>query len=333
MRRTLYLHIGSHRTATTSIQHFMNSNFQALIKHGYLYPYKVPRHVKLMNALFSGEQTIGEVAADLTTRAEGWGNIDAIVLSDEDISIRPDPGLLAGFRDHFDVKVVFFMRRQDLWLESWYFQNIKWQWNPKLSHCTFDEFLTHREDFHWIHYNRYVARLEELFGAENVLLSVFEKPQMPDGPVMEFCRQIGLNDTTGFSDAPHVNSSMSAEMVGFIRHLPLDSFKPPERDLLRVALEQVDRHHLKNSGKQSERMMPYDLRTAMLQIYEDGNQTLAARRFGRSALFMEPLPAPDAPLAQLALPAEPAEVLHRFVAPLLTRLVENQTISGKNAKP
>lgn len=330
MRRTLYLHIGSHRTATTSIQHFMHSNFQALLKRGYFYPYKVARHIKLMNALFSGKQTIDEAAADLTARADGWGDINAIVLSDEDISVRPDPGLLAAFRDHFDVKVVFSMRRQDLWLESWYFQNIKWQWNPLLSHCTFEDFLTHREEFHWIHYERYVARLEDLFGAENVLLSVFEKQQMPDGPVMEFCRQIGLDDTAGFSDAPHINSSMSAEMVEFIRHLPLHSFQPPERDLLRVALEEVDRDHLKNTGKQSERMMPHDLRRTVLQIYEDGNQTLAARRFGRPALFLDPLPDPDTALAQVTLPTDPAEVLNRFVGPLLSQLVENQTISGKN---
>lgn len=274
-----------------------------------------------------------DAAADLTARADGWGGINAIVLSDEDISTRTDPGLLKQFQKQFDVKIVFSMRRQDLWLESWYFQNIKWQWNPKLSHCTFDQFLSYREDFHWIHYDRYVRLLEGLFGAENVLLSVFEKQQMPDGPVMDFCRQIGLEDTSGLSNTPHFNSSMSAEMVEFIRHLPLDTFDPPERDLLRVALEQVDRLHLKNAGKQSERLMPLNLRTSILQIYEMGNAALASRRFDRKALFLDPLPDASAPLARMDLSANSSDVLHRFVGPLLKQLVTNNTISGANAKP
>jgi hypothetical protein len=333
MRKTLYLHIGSHRTATTSIQQFMNRNFETLTKRGYLYPYSMPRHARLMNALFAGTQTVADVAADLIARADAKaGNVNTIVLSDEDISIRHDPGVLAQFQDHFDVRIVYSMRRQDLWLESWYFQNIKWQWIPKLSHCTFETFLTHREDFHWIHYDRYVSRLEAMFGSENVLLTVFEKQQMLDGPVIEFCRKIGLTDLKGFTKAPHVNSSMSAQMVEVMRHLPLDSFNPAERNLMRRALEEVDQLHLKNTGKQSELLMPRDKREAVLHIYEAGNQALAARRFGRRDLFLDPLPRADASLASLTLPHSPAELLERFIGPLLTRMVENGTISGANVK-
>ena len=332
MRRTLYLHIGSHRTGTTSIQRFLLKNFATLTKRGYLYPYQVSRHIKLINELFSGKRTVKDAAQNLTERADRWGSVHSIVLSDEDISTRRDPALLAAFQKDFDVKVVFFIRRQDLWLESWYFQNIKWQWNPELSHCTFEQFLAHRDTFHWIHYNRYIARLEALFGAENVHLAMFETPQMPDGPVTEFCRQIGLTDMAGLTAPQHFNASMSAEMVAFIRHLPLDSFNPPERDLLRVALEQVDQVHLRNTTKQSERIMPHDLRCSILREYEKGNAALATRRFGRERLFLDPLPDPDAPLARLDLPADPSEVIHRFVGPLLTRLVQNKTISGDNPK-
>ncbi|WP_415918905.1 hypothetical protein [Tateyamaria sp. SN6-1] len=311
----------------------MKENVVALSERGYLLPYKVARHIRVMNGLFSGNRNVKETAEGLIERAEQRGGIHSIILSDEDISIRPDPALLAEFREWFDVKVVFSMRRQDLWLESWYFQNIKWQWNPVLSHCTFDEFMAHQDSFHWIHYDQYVARLEDLFGAENVLLSVFEKQQMPDGPVACFCDMIGLGDISELKRPRHVNSSMSAEMVAFIRHLPLDKFAPPERDLLRVALEQVDRTALGNTEKQSERIMPHDQRRAVLAEYEAGNRALAQRRFGRDTLFMEPLPSEDATLAHLELPQDPAAVLSRFVAPLLEQLVANKTISGDNPKP
>ncbi|MDJ0820538.1 MAG: hypothetical protein QNJ09_01850 [Paracoccaceae bacterium] len=337
MQRKLFLHIGSHRTATTSIQQFMFANFEALKKTGILYPMRVARHQRLINTIFAGKRNSAEVGQDLMERAAkheaALGKpIGTVVLSDEDISMRRDLSPLAGLREHFDVQVVFSLRRQDLWLESWFFQNIKWQWIPHLSHCTFDEFLERREEFHWIRYNRYVQHLEDVFGAENIRLNVFEKQQMPDGPVVAFCKQIGLTDLSTCSTPPHVNSSMSAEMVEFLRHIPLDTFDPPERDLLRQAFEAVDRNVLGNTGKQSELLLSPDQRRAILAIYAEGNRALAQRHFNRDQLFLDPLPAEDAPLAQMTLPADTDTLLARFVAPLLTQLVKSGTISATRKK-
>jgi len=333
MKRTLYIHIGSHRTATTSVQRFLHRSFERLLQNGYLYPYRVARHFQLVNRLFDGDRTVDEVAQDFNKRADDKkAGIHSFIISDEDICMRPDLSLLAEFRTHFDVKIVYGLRRQDLWLESWYFQNVKWQWNPALSHCTFDEFLARRQEFHWIHYDRYVQHLEDLFGQENILLSCFEKEQQPDGPVNAFCRLVGLDALIGTDAVPHVNSSMSAAMVEFTRHLPMDEFKPPERELLRRALETVDQTSLGHSGKQSERMMPLEQRQATLAEYAAGNQALAERYFNRSALFLQPLPPQDAPLANLALPADSQQLVALYIAPLLRELVANGTIAAAPPK-
>lgn len=332
MRQTLFLHIGSHRTATTSIQHFMFRNLDNLLKQGVFYPFKVARHDNLMRKLFSERETVDNVASEILSRvADKPHPVSSVVLSDEDISMRPDPAVLAGFRDHFDVKVIYSLRRQDLWLESWFFQNIKWQWMPKYAHCTFEDFISYRDDFHWIHYDRYIARLEELFGQENIQLSIFEKEQMPDGPVVDFCRHIGITDLEGFGNPPHVNSSMSAEMVEFIRHLPLDQFKPPERDMMRRALEHIDRTTLGNTGKQSERLLPLADRRKILAEFDEGNRAIARRYFGRDKLFLAPLPDKAAPLANLALPGAPDQLMNRFVGPLISHLVSRGIISKENA--
>lgn len=331
MTRTLYLHIGCHRTATTSIQRFLLQNFDALIAQGCLLPFRKPRHFEMINAVIGGSRSIDQAAAQLNDRAnskEPAARISRIIVSDEDICMRPDISILGKFREHFDVKVIYALRRQDLWLESWYFQNIKWQWNPGLSHCTFSEFLDRREEFHWIHYDRYVRHLEEVFGAENVILNIFEKEQMPKGPVAAFCEATGLEEVIEASPAPHVNSSMSAAMVEFARHLPMDEFKPPQRDLLRRALEAVDKKVLGHTGKQSERLMPRDLREAILSEYEAGNQALADRYFDREALFLEPLPEADAPLAKLEIPGDSPALIERFVAPLLRQMVADGMISA-----
>lgn len=322
MKRTLYIHIGAHRTATTSIQRFMKANFMQLQRRGYLIPFGAGRHFGLVNSLFSGAMTIDEAAADLNARADKKKtDIHSIVLSDEDICMRRNLTLLAEFRGHFEVRIVFSMRRQDLWLESWHQQNVKWQWNPELAHLTFEAFMARRDRFFWIHYDAVVQHLEKLFGADALSLMVFEKSRMPEGPVAAFCDAIGLADRTGLAAAPHINLSLSPLMSEFMRTLPLDEFPGPERRLWEQACRAVDEARRKSAGAQSALLMGLDVRRAVLAEYEPGNAVVARRYFDRDALFGDPLPAADAPLALQTLPADSYETIRSFVAPMMREIV------------
>lgn len=313
--RTLYIHIGAHRTATTSVQKFLQTNFVKLQRLGYFHPYNAGRHVALMNRLFSGEAQVAEVAADITARADGKAHeLHSVVLSDEDICMRRDLSVLARFREHFDVKIVFALRRQDLWLESWYLQNVKWQWNPSLAHLTFEEFLKRREEFFWIHYDAYLQHVEELFGRDNVLVYAFDKAQMPDGPVAAFCDAIGLADRATLAPAPHTNTSMSPAMSEFMRVLPLDEVPPTQRKFFERACAQVDKTRTKEHGRQSNLLMDAATRLRILNLYTPGNSAVALRYFERETLFLDPLPAPDAPLAEMRLPSEGYAVMQNYVA-------------------
>lgn len=331
MKRKLYLHIGNHRTATSSIQQFMKQNFHELLAKGVFHPLGVGRHHGVMNDIFRGRRSVEEVSRTINQRADGRkANITTVTLSDEDISQRGDLKHLTEFQKYFDLRIIFSIRRQDLWLESWYFQNVKWQWNPRLAHCTFDEFLEHRKKFAWIQYDSFLTKLEGLFGKENICLTVFEKEQMARGPIAEFLRVIGIDTLDGFTDPPHANASMSAEMVEFLRHIPLHKLQHGERDIMRRAFEAVDRTYLGHTSKQSERLLERPARDALLAEYSDGNTKVARRYFDRDDLFLAPLPAKDAELAELKLPDDPARLIERFVAPMILHLVENGTISSRN---
>lgn len=323
MKRKLYIHIGAHRTATTSIQRFMHANFPALITKGYLYPYRIPRHMALINNIFNGIRTVEDVAKDFNTRADSKDHdIHSLVISDEDIAFRKSLKRLAKFKEHFDVKIVMFLRRQDLWLESWYFQNVKWQWDKRYCHLTFPEFMAQRKDFHWVHYDRYLADVAKHFGKENVLLSVFERDQMPGGPIAEFCRQIGLSDLEGMTEPPSTNASYDPEFVEFIRHLPLDDVPTQERHVLRMVLEAVHDKHITKGKKSIQRVLGYEERVELMQHYDAGNAKIAQAYFDREQLFLDPMPAPDAPISELKMPSDPSDVLERYVAPLILELYE-----------
>ena len=324
-KRQLFFHVGAHRTATTSTQKFLKANGGALLQQGVLYPYRVSRHLKVMNQLFSGKLDPADLAADLTTRADNRPKpVHTIVMSDEDIIMRRDLTPLARLREWFDVTILYTLRRQDLWLESWYFQNVKWQWDRSLAHLTFDQFMAQRDRFHWIHYDDCVRGLEGLFGSENIRLGVFEKAQMPKGPVIELAERIGLTDLDSFTEPPHINSSMSAEVVELARRLPLDQLEPPERHMLRRALEALDREVLGNTGKQSERLLDRRARERVLKDYAAGNRAVAERYFGREALFLEPLPDRGASLAKLEIPGDSATLIDRLVAPLLLQMIADR---------
>ena len=320
---TLYLHIGTHRTATSSVQAFMLSNWQALLTKGIFHPLHIARHFALFNAIFSGRRSVKEVSLDLLSRAAKHPvDIRAIILSDEDVCMRRDLSVLAEFRKHFDVKVIFALRRQDLWLESWYLQNIKWQWDESLSHLTLDEFMARSDEFHWAHYDRLLTQLEGLFGQENVLPYVFEKSQMPGGPVAAFCDRIGLTDLTGLTPAPHFNSSHSPSIAEFVRCLPLDEAPDKYRTRLEAAVKAVDQQLAQAAGRHSSLLLDHDSRLALLETHAAGNANVARRYFGRDALFLDPLPAPDAALAQMKLPPDSATLMRDYVAPMIRGLIK-----------
>ena len=338
MPRTLYLHIGAHRTATTSTQFYLDRNRDALPARGVLYPMKVRRHLQTFNQLFAEELTVAAVCDRLeadadAAEAETGEPVHTIVLSDEDVAMRPDLSRLQGFTERFDTRAIYSMRRQDIWLESWYFQNIKWQWIDGLSHATFADFMARRADFHWIDYDAVLTRLEALFGRDAVVPLVFETGQMPDGPVAAFCDAIGLTDREGLQDAVHANTSRSPQMAEFMRHLPLDQAPPQVRNALIHACERVDRKVLGNTGKQSERIMPARQRRQVMAGFEPGNQAVAQRYFGRDRLFLDPLPGRLASLARMALPKSTDALMAQYVGPMLAELLAHDMIKPGTGKP
>ncbi|KKM95508.1 hypothetical protein LCGC14_1187500 [marine sediment metagenome] len=299
---------------------FMKANFVNMQKKGYFHPFAAGRHFALMNRIFDGQITADEAGLDIEARADSKEHpIHSVVLSDEDICMRRDLSPLAGLRDRFDVKVVFVLRRQDLWLESWYQQNVKWQWNPALAHLSFPEFFARRDEFFWIDYDAMMHKLGGLFGADNIICLSFERPQMPEGPVAAFCDAIGLTDRAGFAPAPHTNVSLSPLMTEFMRTLPLDEIPPKQRRVFEQACAEADKQITGQSGPQSTLFLDPESRAALMRDHAPGNAALA-RRLNRETLFTQPLPPADAPLAPQRLPQDSYALQRDFTGPFLRAL-------------
>lgn len=316
--RKLFLHVGVHRTGTTSTQKFLRQNFDILRGRGYLYPFGVARHEDHVRRMARGNLSVADFADDLQRRADSHATgIHSVIISDEDMSCIRDFSLFAPLSRQFDVRVVVSLRRQDLWLESWYLQNVKWQWQPALSHLPFAEFMDRRDEFFWIDYAERLAHYEAIFGEGSVVASVFERTDMPQGPIAAFLGMVGIHDHSGFGPFDHANSSLSPKMSEFVRLLPLDRIEPPERRLLEKAIAEVDAR-LETNG--SKLVMPHDQRLRVLEEFAGSNARTATRYIGRDLLFNDPVPGADAPLADMDIPLMSSDLMRDFVSPIFAAL-------------
>ena len=141
MRKRLILHIGMHKTGSSSIQHFLSRNRLALAAAGVLYPRSVgpdgrrqPKH----NAIFSAisheidhgapHPVLGPSSEviDAMARRIAVSRAKTAILSAEGFS-GENPAFaraLSPLRERFNVTVVAFLREPGAWLESFYRQMV-----------------------------------------------------------------------------------------------------------------------------------------------------------------------------------------------------------------
>lgn len=147
----VFLHIGMPKTGTTSIQHFLNQNRRALCARGFVVPrtpgrtnhknlalYALPDHGRQKMRRANGLDTPGEIMrfrelflTRFAEEAASWSNDQTVVLSSEHMSLLRKPDdfqrlkrLLAVMGDR-PIRIVIYLRRQDLFYLSGYSQRIK----------------------------------------------------------------------------------------------------------------------------------------------------------------------------------------------------------------
>lgn len=134
--KTLYLHIGTPKTATSSIQKFLAQNREVLESKGYVFPKSLHRYLNV-NARRNGHFLVRKVEKAEGGRdhelekqylQEGYDLIakefqtyDHVILSDESVwfaSSYPCKDLFTDLKkqaddNHYQVKIIVYLRRQD----------------------------------------------------------------------------------------------------------------------------------------------------------------------------------------------------------------------------
>lgn len=194
--KTLYLHIGTAKTATSSIQKYCLINQEVLNKYNYSYPlmpFEYPgvnerRNGHFLLYTFHEERWTDEdkqeyrdnLAEGLKRVKQIFKEVDNIVLSDESLwtassYTRYNPIEIIkkdADENNYTVKVIVYLRRQDNYISSRWNQFVKYEGRPQ----------TFKNHVKWImnnnrlivEYDKSLDAISNLIGKDNVIVRRFE---------------------------------------------------------------------------------------------------------------------------------------------------------------
>ncbi|QEM82177.1 hypothetical protein [Halomonas binhaiensis] len=276
----LYIHFGIHRTGSTSIQACLNNSFNILKSHGFLYPRikGMSDHVRIPWMLNSGKLSSEDVLAEIDSQKNELTH--TVILSAEDFCLVRNSDFFERLKKEYSVSVVLYLKRQDLWLESWYNQHIKWPWDKKFSSCTPEAFLTDfSRDFYWMNYKSLLERLEKIFGKNNLKLNVVDSYGVKD-TVKDFMQVVGI-DSRWLNSYKDQNASLSSVKLDIIRRLDVYDLKPAERHKVIRAINTLDIPE--DNGKKI--VFSDEQVESILSYYNASNEYVAKKYFERDELF------------------------------------------------
>ena len=211
----IFLHIGLPKTGTSTLQNFLFENAAELKAQGALYPKGLwdvkRRHPELAHCFLpANRKRYAHVWSEMHTIIQ-QADEEVIVLSSEAFSNLNAKALelLKKELSPYQVTLVAYLRRLDLWIESSYLQNIK----SGAYTGTMTDFLPRVAPD--IFYKK-VLLWQNLFGKDNLEVRLLERELIPD-ICTDFVNLIGLLGK-GFEAVPDSNVKPTlAQMVALYK--------------------------------------------------------------------------------------------------------------------
>jgi hypothetical protein len=277
VKKRLILHAGIHRTGTTSIQQALFYNAASLLRAGILYPKPMDGSNAINHQRLAWDISERQIELpELSEWAASLAQIDAhtVILSAEDFCRIRNLDFLECFSAHFEIEVAMYLRRQDIWVNSWYNQHVKWPFDPVLSRCTPQQFLGHLPKFHWLNYFNTLERWCNAIGRDRTHIGILEKGQIQD-PLADLCEFCGVDFVLEQFSNSRANESLPAEQISILRGLGMARYGTDIRNKIIQAVSKLP-------GSSDSNVYPRALRRLILERYGTGNQMVAEQFLGRT---------------------------------------------------
>lgn len=287
----LYIHIGAGKCGSTAIQQFLRRNAAKLVESGILIP---SANLSFEGNIFGNQiwvfenllkRKLGEARNVVQKRLKALkdhmdkSGFHTMVISAENLS---NPvgfeKLFSGCNELFEVKIVFYIRRQDDYLLS------AWQqWGLKISE-SFDSWLSN--DTWWLsngtwfpkkclwgNWHECLLPWEKMFGCENVVLKRYAPDKLIDGDVVkDFCVSCGFFTNEIFVDKPAANRSFN-DIVTRLAYDANDLFTGIHDNRLYEMFRRFGGPSVYKNRKGSS-LLTLEKRMKILKTFESGNARL-----------------------------------------------------------
>ncbi|MEM9453166.1 MAG: hypothetical protein AAGF11_03245 [Myxococcota bacterium] len=297
--RTLTLHVGTHKTGSTSLQAFLLQNKARLADRGYDYPtegcYCWPRsgHSPLAHALAGTRPAWLDPARVIPGRVECVQAIRRrieqvgaphVLISTEHFFTHVPPQVLRQTFDGlgYHLRVLVFLRPQDEFLESRYAQSVK------VGRCqqSFESFVQEQlaDRTSYGHYLPPLRRLAAAFGPMNLLLRTFRSQQPRTRLFSRFLEAVGLDLDDDFILPEARNASLPAELTRTLAALQaqIEGEQVRRASLNRWLLEANRPPAFPDS---ETRLLSPEAAQRIMACFEEQNAEIARSFLGRKELF------------------------------------------------
>lgn len=335
---TLYLHIGSHKTATSSIQKFLSDcskefniyypmagRINGSMHHALVYDL-LSEIGDDVTGLFFGPNVQGEVWRDFAHEIESISDQDVVVSSEEFFGIYARVGRraieeLRKKLSMFDtIKIVVYLRRQDSFCESSYNQNIKFsKWTG--------DFVDQMRNLDTIRFDYFeiLSQWANVFGAENIIVKAFDQDALLEKDIIkDFMKILGVDlhvDTGEYK----INEKIPDELLELKRCINYTPYPFPEyRDgvndfILRLKTIRYNKGLLH---------MPREYYEEMAPVWKEVNLKISKKFLAGAGLFVNDF-----------LPSEQVDFLEDYNSAYMENLISicesamcNEKISSANEK-
>lgn len=298
------LHIGTEKTGTTSIQHFMSQNRTALLAKGVLYPNLGSRkdaHFDLVNSVHPLDnggrhmEFLGPVTQPIDFL---WNKLaecinehsdKTIVLSAEHFSSRLRENALKYISDFFQKlgitpEIIIYLRPQPDYIESSYSTEIK-AGSPKVFKKVMEQYQTQTIRYD---YEQLIDLWAGFFSKDSIKIIPYEKSSIGDDIRLNFLSAIGVKDFSGLDLAKtKLNEKWSNPMLEFARlaNARMKHIQGQERlDFLAFAQEIIARE----LQPQPSHLMTFEQYNEVMTFYAASNARMCQKYLpDRQALFID----------------------------------------------
>jgi len=322
--KKIILHIGRHKTGTSSLQRFLVENRDVLEKHGYYYPRSAIKgygHHEIAQPLSKREMlrkkldevvTQPQFAAFFEEIEDAIGERDVIVSSEAFQNCAPS--LIAQLFSDYDVEVHVYLREQAGYLVSSYAQSIQATANQMT-------LADYEKNIFFAHYDRFIRNWCNAFQDSVVKVYLFDRSYLTNGDIIQdfLKRALCLDEAVWQCFRPSEedqNPSLGGQLVEFKRRLNVIGLADSDADRrIYFALRNMAMMD-KYQDKIAISRYTYD---QLVSKYSEGNRSVSTRYFGTQDALM--IKAPSS-FADSDMPVLDEECLEEMVMDFLQLVPE-----------